>query len=51
MVYTFYDKKTLNTNKGTAIISGIVSENKQLAKDLHKPIIKKLRNEKYTHLL
>ena len=37
MVYNFFDKKTSNTNKGT----GIDSENKELAKEIHKPIIRK----------
>ena len=47
----FMIKKTSNTKKGTGIISRIVFENKQSAKYLHKPDIKKLKNEKYTHLL
>ena len=35
-------KKTSNTNKGTRINS----ENKQLAKELHKPIVKKFEKQK-----
>ena len=41
----FFDKKT---------VSGIKNENisnKKLAEELHKPIIRKFKKEKYTHLL
>ena len=44
-VYKFFDKKT---------VSGIKNENisnKKLAEELHKPIIRKFKKEKYTHLL
>ena len=37
IVYISFDKKTFITNKGT----GINSENKELAEELHKPIIRK----------
>ena len=37
IVYKSFDKKTFITNKGT----GINSENKELAEELHKPIIRK----------
>ena len=42
MVYMCFDKKLSNTNKGT----GINSENKQSAKELHKPIIKEFEKQK-----
>ena len=41
MVYTFFDKKS----KG----SGINEPNYQLASEFHKPIIKKLKKEKFIH--
>ena len=41
IVYKRFDKKTSNTNKGSVINSDIVFENKQLPKELQKPIIKK----------
>ena len=37
MVYKFFNKKASNTNKGR----GINSENKELAEELHKSIIRK----------
>ena len=44
MVYTFLDKKS----KG----SGIVNEpNYELANELHKPIIRKFKKEKFIHFL
>ena len=43
----FLIKKTFNTDKET----GIKSENKNFAEELHKPIYKNLKNEKYTYLL
>ena len=62
MVYNFVYKKTTllaqsenlstwgksasNTNRGTGINSGIVFENKELAKALHKPIIKIFEKQK-----
>ena len=36
----FFDKKNFNTNKQI----GINSENKELVKELHKPIIRKFEN-------
>ena len=50
MVYKFFDKKTSNTNE----VTRINSENKcrrdlatrQLAKELHEPIIKKFEKRK-----
>ena len=46
MVYQFFDKSSF----GGGVKSEIKSK-QQLAEDLHKPIIRKLKNEKYTHLL
>ena len=46
MVYKFFDKKTPNKNKGTKINLDVVSENKQLHKELHKLIIKKFEKQK-----
>ena len=46
MVYKFFDKKTPNKNKGTKINLDVVSENKQLPKELHKLIIKKFEKQK-----
>ena len=44
MVYKFFDKKSSG--------SGIANEpNYQLANELYKPIIRKLRKEKFIHLL
>ena len=41
LVYKILDEKTSSTYKGTGISSGVVSRNKKLAEELHKPIIKK----------
>ena len=50
MVYIFFDKNT----SGSAIKNESIS-NKELAEELHKPIISKylknFKNEKYSHLL
>ena len=44
MVYKFFDKKSSG--------SGIINEpNYQLANELHKPIIRKFKKEKFIHLL
>ena len=46
MVYKFFPKKTS--------VSSIKNENipnKELAEELQKPFIRKLKKEKYTHLL
>ena len=51
MVYKFFDKKSSNTHKGILVNSYVVSENKELAEKLHKPIIREFEIEKYTHLL
>ena len=39
-------KSASNTNKKTGINSGIVSENKELADELHNPIIEKFEKGK-----
>ena len=46
MVFTFCKAKS----SGDAVKSKIIS-NHQLAEELHKPIIRSLKNKKYTHLL
>ena len=51
MVYNFLDKTFSSAHKLTGINFDVVSENKQLVKELHKPIIKNLKKGKYTHLL
>ena len=45
MVYKFFDKKSLSSSAKSEIISKRV-----LREELHKPNIKKLKSEKYTHL-
>ena len=40
MVYKLFDKMSA-THKGTGINSDAVSNNQQLAKEMHKPIIRK----------
>ena len=50
MVYKFSDKKSASLNKFSG--SGFANEpNYQLANELHKPIIKKLKKEKFIHFL
>ena len=45
MVYKFFDKKHASFNKSSG--SGIVNEpNYQLAKEIHKPIMRKLKKRK-----
>ena len=39
-------KKSSNTQKGTGINSVVSSENKQLAEELHKPIVRKFEKRK-----
>ena len=46
MVYKFFDKKAFGSNIKKENIS-----NKELAEELHKPIIRNLTGEKYSHLL
>ena len=40
------DKSASNPNKGTRIISGVVSAREELAKELQKPIVGKFKNRK-----
>ena len=48
LVYKYFDKKNSNTNKGTKTNS----ENKELAEELHKPIIRKFKKLKvYSSLI
>ena len=50
MVYKFFNKKSasLNKSKGSGIANKCASEpNYQLADELHKPIIKKLKKKVY----
>ena len=50
MVYKFFDKKSASLNKSSG--SGIVNEpNYQLANELHKPIIRKIKKEKFIDFL
>ena len=50
MVDKFFDKKSASLNKSSG--TGIANElNYQLANELHKPIIRKLKKEKFIHLL
>ena len=51
MIYRFFDKKIWNTNSGPITNSDVVSENKELSKDLHKPIIRNSKNKMYIHVL
>ena len=50
MVYKFFDKKSaLLTDKsvsGSGVANNEIKQNSQLAKELHKPIIRKLKKEK-----
>ena len=50
MVYKFFDKKPTSLDKSKQ--SGIINEpNYQLANELHKPIIGKLKKKKFIHIL
>ena len=42
MVYIFFDKKSEGSG-----VNNEIKQNEELAKELHKPIIKKLKKEKY----
>ena len=42
MVYKFFDKKS----KGTGVANNEIKQNLQLAKELHKPIIRKFLKKK-----
>ena len=45
MVYKFFDKKSIGSG-ATALTNKPVSQNQQLAKELHKPIIRKFKKRK-----
>ena len=45
MVYKFFDKKTRGS--GVTLANKSIPQNEQLAEELHKPIIRKLKKEKY----
>ena len=50
MVYKFFNKKSASPNKSSG--SGVAAEpNYQLANELHKLIIKNLKDKKFIHLL
>ena len=54
MVYNIFDKKNSATRSNKFAGSGIKNDiisNIELADELHKPIIRKLRKRKYNHLL
>ena len=54
MVYNFFDKKAsggASTLENKSAIKKEIISNKQLAEELHKPIIRKFKKKKYTHLL
>ena len=54
MVYKFFGEKSASDADKPDFCSGIKNENEsneELAEELHKPIIKKFKKEKYTHLL
>ena len=46
MVYKFFDKKSKGSG-GKHVNTKLISQNEQLADELHKPIIRKLKKEKY----
>ena len=49
MAYKLFDKKSAAThanNSATHKVTGIDSENQQIPNELHKPIIKKIRQDK-----
>ena len=51
MVYTFFDKKSVDVNDAVGTIKiGILSK-QQLAEESNKSIIRKFEDEKYTYLL
>ena len=51
MVYILFDKKCSGTNASGGAIKIAIISNQLLREELHKPIMKSLNNEKYTHLL
>ena len=51
MVYTFLNKKSAGSGANHVNNTKLAPQNKQLAKELHKPIIKNLEKERYTQHL
>ena len=54
MVYKFFDKKSASLPDKSACGRAIKNENRsnnELAEELHKPVIKKLKKRKYTQIL
>ena len=51
MVYKFFDKKSVSLTDKSVSDSGVanneIKQNLQLAKELHKPIIRKLKKKKF----
>ena len=43
MVYTFFDKKL----KGSGVANNGIKQSFQLAKELHKPVIRKFKKEQF----
>ena len=50
MLYKFFDKKSVGSG-AKRVNTKITPQNQQLAEELHKPIIKKLKKEKYMQYL
>ena len=50
MVYKFFDKKSKG-NDAKHVNTKLVPQNQQLAEELHKPIIRNLKKERYTQHL
>ena len=46
MVYKLFDKKASSVNKGTGINSDVASKNEELANELRKPLVKKIKKQK-----
>ena len=46
MVHKLFDKKTSSVNKGTGINSDVASKNEELANELRKPLVKKIKKQK-----
>ena len=52
MVYRFFDKKSKGSGISASLANKSANEpNYQLANELHKPIIRKLKKEKFIHHL
>ena len=46
MVYKFFDKKSAGSGVNT-LANNEIKQNEQLAKELHKPIIKKFKKDQF----